>query len=44
MQRFLKRLEQKNNELNTALISGEVEQERQNLEKIGENIIFSGKS
>ena len=38
-----KRLEQKNNELNKALISGEGEQERQNLEKIGENIIFSGK-
>jgi alanyl-tRNA synthetase len=38
-----KRLEQKNTELNRALISGEGEQESQNLEKIGKNIIFSGK-
>ena len=38
-----KRLEQKNSELNRALISGEGEQESQNLEKIGKNIIFSGK-
>ena len=38
-----KRLEQKNTELNRALISGEGEQNNQNLEKIGKNIIFSGK-
>ena len=38
-----KRLEQKNTELNRALISGEGEQDNQNLEKIGKNIIFSGK-
>ena len=38
-----KRLEQKNAELNRALISGEGEQDNQNLEKIGKNIIFSGK-
>jgi len=38
-----KRLEQKNTELNRALISGEGEQKSQNLEKIGKNIIFSGK-
>ena len=36
-----KRLEQKNTELNRALISGEGEQDNQNLEKIGKNIIFS---
>ena len=38
-----KRLEQKNIELNRALISGEGDQDNQNLEKIGKNIIFSGK-
>ena len=38
-----KRLERKNTELNRALISGEGEQDNQNLEKIGKNIIFSGK-
>ena len=38
-----KRLEQKNAELNRALISGEGEQDNQNHEKIGKNIIFSGK-
>ena len=38
-----KRLEQKNTELNRVLISGEGEQDNQNLENIGKNIIFSGK-
>ena len=38
-----KRLEQKNTELNRALISSEGEQDNQKLEKIGKNIIFSGK-
>ena len=38
-----KRLEQKNSELNRALISGVGEQKSQNLEKIGKNITFSGK-
>merc|ERR1712054_239420 len=36
-----KRLEQKNSELNRALISGEGEQKSQILEKIGKNITFS---
>ena len=34
-----KRLEQKNTELNRALISGEGEQDNQNLEKIGKDIL-----
>ncbi len=36
-------LEQKNSELNRALISGEGKQDNQNLEKIGKDIVFSGK-
>ena len=38
-----KRLEQKNIELNRALISGENEQDNQKLEKIGADVIFVGK-
>ena len=38
-----KRLEQKNIELNRALISGENEKDSQKLEKIGKDIGFIGK-
>ncbi len=38
-----RKLEQKNMELNRALIGGEGEQKNQNLEKIGKDIIFYGK-
>ena len=38
-----KRLEQKNIELNRALISGENEKDNQKLEKIGKDIGFIGK-
>ena len=38
-----KRLEQKNIELNRALINGENEQDNQKLEKIGADVIFVGK-
>ena len=38
-----KRLEQKNTELNRALISGESDQDNQKLEKIGVDIVFVGK-
>ena len=38
-----KKLEQKNTELNRALISGESDQDNQKLEKIGVDIVFVGK-
>ena len=38
-----KRLEQKNTELNRALISGESDQDSQKLEKIGVDVVFVGK-